>query len=210
MPSCPACRTRYPEDPSGDGHCPKDGEVLLDDAAFSNADVDLSASDPTTHARSDAAMEGVGPSPGKQTRRVALAGSVAIVVIVGAVFGLGGQGNPIPVTVGVASTLTPVASVTSPAAPDASNASTTSVSPGAASAVAVVVDSTPSGATVSLGAMSLGRTPASFTLPTGGVAVTLTVSSPGYKTGSIEVVPAAGVTRRIILKKSSPFDLPKF
>jgi serine/threonine-protein kinase len=42
MPSCPACRTRYPE---GAAHCPQDGTALLDDAAFSNVDRDLAPGD---------------------------------------------------------------------------------------------------------------------------------------------------------------------
>jgi serine/threonine protein kinase len=38
MPSCPLCRTRYPE---GAAHCTQDGTALLDDLAFANVDRDL-------------------------------------------------------------------------------------------------------------------------------------------------------------------------
>ena len=98
--------------------------------------------------------------------------------------------------------------------PSASPSDTTPPPPSLAN---IQVIATPSGATVSLvGGAVLGQAPGPFAIPVGTSTVTLSVSSPGYKTATVDVVPDAGSTVRISLKRvpaaAAPVstDIPNF
>ena len=131
--------------------------------------------------------------------------SVAIVGVV-LVVQLAAPKNPLPLPLVSNTTASPpradaaLALAPTPVPSAISSSVPLSVIPSAPDPVAFFVDTTPSGAHVSIGGKPLGLAPGPFTLPA--EPATLDVAAGGYLPGTLAVTPIGGKRFKITLKKA--------